>query len=88
MKWGDKFPSEYVNRRIPLSSSVKHTNLKGNDRLRFTILYKRLTYSDGNLSPHFIQMIFTFLANATWCERVKDGSYQGERLGVIKKWIK
>jgi hypothetical protein len=33
--------------------------LKGNDRLRFTMLYKRLTYSDGNLSPHFIQMIFT-----------------------------
>jgi dTDP-glucose 4,6-dehydratase len=29
-----------------------------------------------------------YLANATWCERVKDGSYQGERLGVIKKWIK
>ncbi|SEH92359.1 dTDP-D-glucose-4,6-dehydratase [Bathymodiolus azoricus thioautotrophic gill symbiont] len=25
-----------------------------------------------------------YLANATWCKRVKDGSYQGERLGVIK----
>jgi hypothetical protein len=34
-------------------------DLKGNDRLRFTMPYKRLTYSDGNLSPHFIQMIFT-----------------------------
>jgi dTDP-glucose 4,6-dehydratase len=25
-----------------------------------------------------------YLDNQTWCERVKDGSYQGERLGVIK----
>jgi dTDP-glucose 4,6-dehydratase len=24
-----------------------------------------------------------YLANATWCEHVKDGSYQGERLGVM-----
>jgi hypothetical protein len=44
--------------RIPLSFSVKHTNLKGIDKLRFTIAYKRLTYSDGNLSPHFIKTLF------------------------------
>ena len=25
-----------------------------------------------------------YLENQTWCDRVKDGSYQGERLGVIK----
>ena len=25
-----------------------------------------------------------YLKNSTWCDRVKDGSYQGERLGVIK----
>ena len=25
-----------------------------------------------------------YLENTIWCERVKDGSYQGERLGVIK----
>ena len=25
-----------------------------------------------------------YLNNNTWCDRVKDGSYQGERLGVIK----
>ena len=25
-----------------------------------------------------------YLKNTTWCDRVKDGSYQGERLGVIK----
>jgi dTDP-glucose 4,6-dehydratase len=25
-----------------------------------------------------------YLTNTTWCEHVKDGSYQGERLGVIK----
>jgi len=25
-----------------------------------------------------------YLDNQTWCDRVKDGSYQGERLGVIK----
>jgi dTDP-glucose 4,6-dehydratase len=25
-----------------------------------------------------------YLENTTWCDRVKDGSYQGERLGVIK----
>ncbi len=25
-----------------------------------------------------------YLANSVWCERVKDGSYQGERLGLIK----
>jgi dTDP-glucose 4,6-dehydratase len=25
-----------------------------------------------------------YLMNATWCAHVKDGSYQGERLGVIK----
>jgi hypothetical protein len=50
---------DFLILRIPLSFSVKHTNLKGIDRLRFTIAYKRLTYSDGNLSPHFIQMILT-----------------------------
>ena len=26
-----------------------------------------------------------YLNNVTWCERVKDGSYQGERLGLITK---
>lgn len=26
-----------------------------------------------------------YLDNKTWCDRVKDGSYQGERLGVIKQ---
>jgi dTDP-glucose 4,6-dehydratase len=26
-----------------------------------------------------------YLDNITWCEHVKDGSYQGERLGVIKR---
>ncbi|CAC9444541.1 hypothetical protein BSPLISOX_1868 [uncultured Gammaproteobacteria bacterium] len=25
-----------------------------------------------------------YLTNTTWCAHVKDGSYQGERLGVIK----
>ena len=25
-----------------------------------------------------------YLENAIWCDRVKDGSYQGERLGVVK----
>jgi dTDP-glucose 4,6-dehydratase len=25
-----------------------------------------------------------YLDNKTWCEHVQDGSYQGERLGVIK----
>jgi len=25
-----------------------------------------------------------YLDNKTWCDRVKDGSYQGERLGVVK----
>lgn len=25
-----------------------------------------------------------YLSNQTWCDHVKDGSYQGERLGVIK----
>jgi len=25
-----------------------------------------------------------YLENTVWCDRVKDGSYQGERLGVIK----
>jgi len=25
-----------------------------------------------------------YLENTVWCERVKDGSYQGERLGVVK----
>ena len=25
-----------------------------------------------------------YLTNATWCAYVKDGGYQGERLGVIK----
>ena len=25
-----------------------------------------------------------YLENTTWCDRVKDGSYQGERLGVVK----
>ena len=25
-----------------------------------------------------------YLVNAVWCDRVKDGSYQGERLGIIK----
>jgi len=24
-----------------------------------------------------------YLNNQTWCDRVKDGSYQGERLGII-----
>jgi len=26
-----------------------------------------------------------YLENTLWCDRVKDGSYQGERLGVIKE---
>jgi dTDP-glucose 4,6-dehydratase len=26
-----------------------------------------------------------YLDNNTWCDRVKDGSYQGERLGVVKR---
>jgi dTDP-glucose 4,6-dehydratase len=30
------------------------------------------------------KMIEWYLENTTWCNRVKDGSYQGERLGVIK----
>ncbi len=25
-----------------------------------------------------------YLANSVWCDRVKDGSYQGERLGLVK----
>ena len=25
-----------------------------------------------------------YLDNKTWCEHVQDGSYQGERLGVVK----
>jgi len=25
-----------------------------------------------------------YLENTVWCDRVKDGSYQGERLGVIR----
>jgi dTDP-glucose 4,6-dehydratase len=25
-----------------------------------------------------------YLDNNTWCDRVKDGSYKGERLGVVK----
>ena len=25
-----------------------------------------------------------YLENTTWCDRVKDGSYQGERLGVVE----
>jgi len=25
-----------------------------------------------------------YLGNKTWCEHVQDGSYQGERLGVVK----
>ncbi|CAC9533760.1 dTDP-glucose 4,6-dehydratase (EC 4.2.1.46) [uncultured Gammaproteobacteria bacterium] len=29
-----------------------------------------------------------YLDNATWCEHVKDGSYQGERLGVTKNGVK
>jgi len=24
------------------------------------------------------------LENTAWCDRVKDGSYQGERLGVLQ----
>jgi dTDP-glucose 4,6-dehydratase len=26
-----------------------------------------------------------YLDNNIWCDRVKDGSYQGERLGIVKK---
>ena len=26
-----------------------------------------------------------YLKNKIWCDRVKDGSYQGQRLGVIKE---
>ena len=26
-----------------------------------------------------------YLENTVWCDRVKDGSYQGERLGIVGK---
>jgi dTDP-glucose 4,6-dehydratase len=25
-----------------------------------------------------------YVANVRWCERVREGSYQGERLGVLR----
>ena len=44
---------------MPSPFSVKHRKRKGRVKFRLTMAYRRLTYSGGNLSPHFMQMMLT-----------------------------
>jgi dTDP-glucose 4,6-dehydratase len=39
---------------------------------------------DETFSTGIKKTIEWYLKNTIWCDRVKDGSYQGERLGVVK----
>jgi len=39
---------------------------------------------DETFSTGIRKTVEWYLENTVWCDRVKDGSYQGERLGVVK----
>jgi dTDP-glucose 4,6-dehydratase len=59
----------------------------GHDR-RYAIDHSRITQELGwraheSFESGLHKTVQWYLANLSWCERVKDGSYQGERLGVI-----
>jgi len=50
-----------------------------------TKIDKKLNWTpDETFSTGIKKTVEWYLKNTTWCDRVKDGSYQGERLGVIK----
>jgi dTDP-D-glucose 4,6-dehydratase len=40
---------------------------------------------DETFATGIKKTVLWYLENAIWCDRVKDGSYQGQRLGVIKE---
>jgi dTDP-glucose 4,6-dehydratase len=39
---------------------------------------------DETFTSGIKKTVVWYLENTVWCDRVKDGSYQGERLGVVK----
>jgi dTDP-4-amino-4,6-dideoxygalactose transaminase len=39
---------------------------------------------DETFATGITKTVEWYLENTVWCDRVKDGSYQGERLGVVK----
>ncbi len=60
----------------------------GHDR-RYAIDPTRVTEELGwapleTFKSALLKTVKWYLANLPWCERVRDGSYQGERLGVLQ----
>jgi dTDP-glucose 4,6-dehydratase len=60
----------------------------GHDR-RYAIDPTRITEELGwapkeTFKSALLKTVKWYLANLSWCERVRDGSYQGERLGVMQ----
>jgi dTDP-glucose 4,6-dehydratase len=60
----------------------------GHDR-RYAIDAAKLTEELGwapqeSFESALRETVQWYLANLSWCERIRDGSYQGERLGVIR----
>lgn len=60
----------------------------GHDR-RYAINPSRVTEELGwapreSFESALRKTVKWYLANLSWCERVRDGSYQGERLGVVR----
>ena len=51
---------------------------------RFSRLSDAVFVADETVTTGIRKTVKWYLNNRTWCDHVKDGSYQGERLGVIK----
>ena len=50
-----------------------------------TKIKKELNWKpDESFATGIKKTVEWYLQNTIWCDRVKDGSYKGERLGVIK----
>lgn len=55
------------------------------DENEYVVVDKQLNWTpDETFATGIKKTIEWYLANGILCDRVKDGSYQGERLGVIK----
>ena len=78
---------------VALTGKIGETyNIGGHNELQNIEVVKTICSILDELVPSKLDGIATgikktiqwYLDNKTWCEHVQDGSYQGERLGVVK----
>jgi len=78
-----------VPNNTPYADLITHVDDRAGHDVRYAInvskIDKELNWTPDEIFATGIKKtIEWYLANSVWCDRVKDGSYQGERLELVK----